>query len=52
MLEACASPEIESGSRERPFFTYDTHPDRYVHWKLSFEGSIATLTLDVSCPAR
>jgi benzoyl-CoA-dihydrodiol lyase len=47
MSEASASPKVESGSRERPFFTYDTHPDRYVHWKLSCIDSIATLTLDV-----
>jgi benzoyl-CoA-dihydrodiol lyase len=30
------------------FVTYDTHPDRYAHWKLAFDGPIATLTLDVS----
>jgi benzoyl-CoA-dihydrodiol lyase len=28
--------------------TYDTHPDRYVHWKLSFDGPVATLAMDVS----
>ncbi len=27
--------------------TYDTHPDRYVHWKLSFDGQVATLSMDV-----
>ncbi|HUL93937.1 MAG TPA: 2,3-epoxybenzoyl-CoA dihydrolase [Burkholderiales bacterium] len=27
--------------------TYDTHPDRYAHWKLSFDGQIATLSMDV-----
>jgi benzoyl-CoA-dihydrodiol lyase len=27
--------------------TYDTHPDRYVHWRLSFDGPIATLSMDV-----
>ena len=27
--------------------TYDTHPDQYVHWKLAFDGPIATLQLDV-----
>ncbi len=47
MLEASTSPELESGAREKPFFTYDTHPDRYAHWKLSYHDSIATLTLDV-----
>ena len=27
--------------------TYDTHPERYAHWKLSFEGPMATLSMDV-----
>ncbi|MDA0225104.1 MAG: benzoyl-CoA-dihydrodiol lyase, partial [Proteobacteria bacterium] len=27
---------------------YDTHPDRYHHWKLAVDGSLATLTLDVA----
>jgi benzoyl-CoA-dihydrodiol lyase len=28
--------------------TFDTHPDRYRHWKLSVEPPVATLTLDVA----
>src|SRR5215467_8534862 len=28
--------------------TFDTHPDRYRHWKLSFDGPIANLTMDVN----
>jgi benzoyl-CoA-dihydrodiol lyase len=28
--------------------TFDTHPDRYKHWRLSFEAPIAWLTLDVA----
>ncbi len=28
--------------------TFDTDPSRYRHWKLSFEGRIATLALDVA----
>ncbi|MDQ6923793.1 MAG: 2,3-epoxybenzoyl-CoA dihydrolase [Pseudomonadota bacterium] len=27
--------------------TFDTHPDRYAHWRLKVEAPIATLTLDV-----
>jgi benzoyl-CoA-dihydrodiol lyase len=27
--------------------TYDTHPDRYAHWKLSINGPVATLSMDV-----
>ena len=28
--------------------TYDTHPDRYAHWRLSCEGPVATLAMDVN----
>jgi benzoyl-CoA-dihydrodiol lyase len=31
-----------------PPITFDTHPDRYRHWKLSVDGPIATLALDVA----
>jgi benzoyl-CoA-dihydrodiol lyase len=27
--------------------TFETHPDRYKHWKLSFDGPVATLSMDV-----
>jgi benzoyl-CoA-dihydrodiol lyase len=27
--------------------TFDTHPDRYAHWRLNVEGPVATLVLDV-----
>jgi benzoyl-CoA-dihydrodiol lyase len=27
--------------------TYDRHPDSYRHWKLSFDGLVATLSMDV-----
>ncbi len=27
--------------------TFETHPDRYRHWKLSFDGDIARLSMDV-----
>jgi benzoyl-CoA-dihydrodiol lyase len=30
-----------------PAVSFDTHPDRYQHWKLSFDGPIATLSMDV-----
>src|SRR5882672_3243392 len=26
---------------------FDAHPDRYRHWKLSFDGPVATLAMDV-----
>jgi benzoyl-CoA-dihydrodiol lyase len=27
--------------------TFDTHPDRYRHWKLTVDGDLATLSMDV-----
>jgi benzoyl-CoA-dihydrodiol lyase len=30
-----------------PPISFETHPDRYRHWKLSFEGPVATLSMDV-----
>ena len=32
----------------RQIITYDTHPDQYKHWRLSFDGAIATLHLDIN----
>ncbi len=26
---------------------YQTHPDRYAHWRLAFDGPVATLTMDI-----
>ncbi len=28
--------------------TFETHPDRYAHWKLSVDGDVATLKMDVT----
>jgi benzoyl-CoA-dihydrodiol lyase len=33
---------------ERIAVSFDTRPDRYAHWKLAFDGPVATLTLDVA----
>src|SRR5436190_332600 len=30
-----------------PFVSFDTSPERYRHWKLTFDGPIATLAMDV-----
>jgi benzoyl-CoA-dihydrodiol lyase len=27
---------------------YDTHPDQYKHWRLTFDGAVATLHLDIN----
>ncbi|MEP7206652.1 MAG: 2,3-epoxybenzoyl-CoA dihydrolase [Casimicrobiaceae bacterium] len=48
MTEAVAAPPREADPRpEARTYTFDTSPDRYVHWKLGFDGPVATLTLDV-----
>ena len=26
---------------------FSTHPDRYKHWKIAFEGPVAILSMDV-----
>ncbi|TAM59844.1 benzoyl-CoA-dihydrodiol lyase [bacterium] len=31
----------------QPLVTFDTSPERYRHWRLSVDGRVATLTLDV-----
>jgi benzoyl-CoA-dihydrodiol lyase len=41
------SAVLESKSPPSPI-TYDTHPDRYLHWRLSCEGPVATLSMDVN----
>src|SRR5499433_2710822 len=41
-------PAIASQAELPTMVTFDTHPDRYRHWKLSFDGAIANLTMDVN----
>ena len=31
----------------QPLVDYQTHPDRYAHWRLACDGPVASLTLDV-----
>ncbi|MEO5699476.1 MAG: 2,3-epoxybenzoyl-CoA dihydrolase [Casimicrobiaceae bacterium] len=42
-----ATPQEADSRPEARTYTYDTSPDRYVHWTLGFDGPVATLTLDV-----
>jgi benzoyl-CoA-dihydrodiol lyase len=42
---AQAAVSLQSHSMER--VTFDTHPDRYRHWKLSCDGPVATLRMAV-----
>ena len=39
-----AVPDLQPSSP----VTYDAHPDRYAHWRLSFDGQVATLAMDVN----
>jgi len=38
--DAAASPQFTP-------VDFETHPSRYKHWKLSFDGAVATLALDI-----
>jgi benzoyl-CoA-dihydrodiol lyase len=42
-----ATLACEHGTPATPYVTYDSHPDRYAHWTLSFDAPVATLTLDI-----
>ncbi len=39
--------EKPAGGDAKQLVTYDTHPDRYFHWRLAFDGPVATLSMDV-----
>jgi benzoyl-CoA-dihydrodiol lyase len=36
-----------STAEEKTIASFETSPDQYKHWKLSFDGDIATLAMDV-----
>src|SRR5437879_5732309 len=38
---------VTSNPVEAPRVSFDTHPDRYRHWRLEIEGAVAYLVLDV-----
>ena len=42
---AHAAAALPAQARQR--VTFDAHPDRYRHWKLSFDGPVATLAMSV-----
>ena len=39
---------MNSPEAPKAVITYDTHPDQYKHWRLSFDGAVATLHLDIN----
>ena len=45
MNSPLSNAQLQQDSYE--FVTFDTHPDNYHHWKLSVDGNIATLALDI-----
>ena len=38
---------MEATKSASPTVSFDTSPDRYRHWKLTFDGPVATLSMDV-----
>ena len=47
MATASTALGRDSAPQERRWIFYDTGPDRYAHWKLTFDGPVATLALGV-----
>ena len=39
--------ETTAQTTATPPIAFETHPDRYKHWKLSFDGPVAILSMDV-----
>jgi len=42
-----ATPATSLASEATQPVRFDTHPDRYRHWRLSFDGAVATLNMNV-----
>src|ERR1700757_1211626 len=40
-------PTVEAATQSVPLVDYQTQPDQYHHWRLAFDGPVATLSLDV-----
>src|SRR3989454_4808194 len=47
-LRQIPAPKPGRNQKSRPMISFETHPGRYSHWKLSLEGPVATLSLDVA----
>ena len=43
-----AQAAIKPGTDNSRPIDYQTHPDQYVHWRLAFDGPVATLTMDIN----
>src|SRR5262245_58261003 len=42
-----AEPVLEDAAAPPPV-SFETHPDRYRHWRLSFDRAVATLAMDTA----
>ena len=47
MATATTALARDGTTQEKRRIVYDTSPDRYAHWKLTFDGPVATLALGV-----
>ncbi len=45
MTQAIAQTQTEAAKQT---VNYETHPDRYIHWRMLFDGPVATLSMDVN----
>ena len=43
-----ADPATTKADSDAAPVSFDTHPSRYRHWRLSVQGAVATLTMDVN----
>jgi benzoyl-CoA-dihydrodiol lyase len=48
---AAPAGQTSAETAAQPAVSFDTHPGQYRHWRLSTEGAVATLTLDVDADA-
>ena len=51
MADTAAASAAKTEDRGGAPIAFDTHPERYAHWKLGFDGPLATLKL-VRAPPR
>src|SRR5207253_2485388 len=47
-LRQIPAPKPGRNQKSHPMISFETHPGRYSHWKLSLEGPVATLSLDAA----
>jgi benzoyl-CoA-dihydrodiol lyase len=42
------NPLAAQAETQNPLVDYETHPDRYKHYKVSYDGPVATLAIDIN----